>query len=99
MPAAAWLLGSLAGAGSSAPSAGVAGWLRENPRVLTSPALVAAVRVIVSSVDDAAAGAVGLPLPLSLALGDEGAGLFGVATSAAGVLALARPVSYTHLTL
>jgi hypothetical protein len=90
--AAAWLLGSLAGAGSSAPSAGVAGWLRENPRVLTSPALVAAVRVIVSSVDDAAAGAAGLPLPLSLALGDDGAGLFGVATSAAGVLALARPL-------
>src|SRR5665647_691676 len=92
MPAAPWLLGSRAGAGSSAPSAGVAGGLRENPRVLTNPALVAAVRVIVSSVDDAAAGAVGLPLPLSLALGDDGAGLFGVATSAAGVLALARPL-------
>lgn len=90
--AAAWLLGSLTGAGPNAPSAAVAGWLRDNPRALTNPALVAAVRVIVSSVDDAAAGAADLPLPLSLALGDQGAGLFGVTTSAAGVLALARPV-------
>jgi hypothetical protein len=90
--AAAWLLGSLTGTGPDTPPADVAGWLHDNPRALTNPAVVAAVRVIVSSMDDTAAGVVGLPLPLSLALGDDGAGLLGVISSAAGALALARPL-------
>jgi len=54
--------------------------------------LVAALRVIVSSIDDTAAGALGVPLSVSMALGDEGAGILGVTTSAAGVLAAARAV-------
>jgi len=39
-----------------------------------------------------AAGAVGVPFPVSAALGDEGAGLFGVTTTAAGTLAVARSI-------
>ncbi len=89
----AWLLGSLLTRTKpgDAPAA-LADWLGANPRVLTNPVLVAVVRVIVSSVDDAAAGALGVPFPVSFALGDEGAGLFGVTSSAVGVLALARPL-------
>lgn len=63
-----------------------------DPRLLTNPAVVAMIRVLVSSVDDAAAGAVGLPFPVSAALGDEGAGLVGVTASAAGTLAAARSI-------
>ncbi|TFC78699.1 hypothetical protein E3T23_11585 [Cryobacterium cheniae] len=70
----------------------VAGWLQAHPRALTNPVLVAAVRVMVSSTDDAAAGRAGVPVPVSLALGDEGLGLLGVTTSAAGLVGLARPL-------
>lgn len=72
------------------PAALGAGWLRAHPRALTNPLLVAAVRVLVSSVDDAAAGRAGVPLPVSLALGDEGAGVFGVTTTAGAAVVLAR---------
>lgn len=73
-------------------SAGGTGWLLENPRFLTNPQVVALVRVLVSSVDDAAAGAVGVPVAVPLLLGDDGAGLLGVTSSAAGLLAVARPI-------
>ena len=72
------------------PAALGAGWLRAHPRALTHPLLVAAVRVLVSSVDDAAAGRAGVPFPVSLALGDEGAGVFGVTTTAGAAVVLAR---------
>ena len=45
-----------------------------------------------SSIDDAAAGVLGVPPPVSMALGDEGAGILGVTASAAAVLAAARTV-------
>jgi hypothetical protein len=86
------LLGSAVGGTSAADApAGFAELIRRNPRLLTNPVLVQAVRVMVSSVDDAAAGALGVPLPVSFPLGDEGLGMLGVSTSAAGLLGLARP--------
>ncbi|TFD29601.1 hypothetical protein [Cryobacterium cryoconiti] len=72
------------------PAALAGSWLQAHPRALTNPLLVAAVRVLVSSVDDAAAGRAGVPFPVSLALGDEGAGVFGVTTTAAAAVVLAR---------
>ena len=87
----AWMLGGLPGRTGTGAAPNAAGrWLIENPRLLTNPVLVAAVRVIVSSVDDAAAGTLGVPLPVSVVLGDEGLQMLGVTTSAAGVLAAAR---------
>lgn len=88
-----WFLGSLlTGSRPGAAPEAAARWLADNPRALTNPILPAALRVLVSSVDDAAAGVSALPFPVSFALGDQGAGLLGVTTSAAGVLALARPL-------
>jgi hypothetical protein len=90
--AAAWLLGSVLSGTKPADAPGrLAGVVRRNPRLLTNPVLVQAVRVMVSSVDDAAAGAFGVPWPVTFPLGDEGIGMLGVGTSAAGVLGLARP--------
>jgi len=65
-------------------------WLRDNPRVLTSPVTVALVRALVSSVDDAALGRAGVPYPVAAALGDDGAGLLGPPSSALGLLVAAR---------
>ena len=88
-----WLLGSLlTGSRPGDAPAAAARWFADNPRTLTNPVVAAALRVLVSSVDDAAAGATALPFPVSVALGDQGAGLLGVTTSAAGVLAVARPL-------
>ncbi len=61
-----------------------------NARLLTNPAVVVLARLLVSSLDDAGAGALGVPLPVDLFLGDTGIGLFGVSTTALAVLALAR---------
>lgn len=69
-----------------------AGWLEHNSRLLNSPESVALVRMLVSSVDDAAGGVVRLPYPLSQALGDSGLDVFGVGTSAFGVTVLAGMV-------
>lgn len=89
--AVAWLLGGSTGRlGPGGAPAAMRRWLAENPRVLTNPVLVGAVRVMVSSVDDAVEGALGVPFPVSLALGDEGVRALGVTTSAVGVLAAAR---------
>jgi hypothetical protein len=88
-----WLLtGPAAGRGPGCTPDSSAGWFAGNPRVLTNPVLPAAVRVLVSSVDDIAAGATAVPFPVSFVLGDQGAGLLGVTTSAAGALAVARPL-------
>ena len=59
-------------------------------RLLTNPAVVLLAKMLVSSLDDAGAGALGLPLSADLLLGDSGVGLIGVSTSALAVLALAR---------
>ncbi|MET0726024.1 MAG: hypothetical protein ABWY36_06705 [Leifsonia sp.] len=63
-------------------------WLQRHAGVINSPATVAVLRVLVSSVDDMAAGAVRVPLPVARGLGDSGAGVVGVDTSAMGVLLL-----------
>ncbi|TFC91119.1 hypothetical protein, partial [Cryobacterium sp. TMT3-29-2] len=73
-------------------TAEVGAWFRAHARALTNPVLVALVRVIVSSADDAAAGRAGVPFPVSVALGDEGLGLLGVTTTTAGLVGLARPL-------
>jgi len=57
-------------------------WLAENNRVLTNPGTVALVRAGVMSIDDVIAGALRVPAGAARALGDEGAGITGVATSA-----------------
>jgi len=88
--AVAWLLGGLLRRGDGREDG--LGYPAPDARFLTNPAVVAMVRVLVSSVDDAVAGAIGLPFPVSAALGDEGAGLLGVSASAAGALAVARPI-------
>jgi len=67
-------------------------WFRIPPEVVSDPVFVQAVRVLVSSIDDAAAGAAGVPLPVSFTLGDEGFGLLGVSASARSVLGLVRPL-------
>ncbi len=88
-----WLLsGVVTGSRPGDAPATAARWLAQNPRALTNPVVPAALRVLVSSVDDAAAGVTAMPFPVSFALGDQGAGLLGVTTSAAGVLAVARPL-------
>lgn len=86
-----WLLASLVTGAPPGGGHGHAGnWIKENPHLLTNPAIVAAVRALAAAGDDAAAGALRIPLPLSLAFGDDGAGVFGLSSSAAGVLAIAR---------
>ncbi|HSP52921.1 MAG TPA: hypothetical protein VLO00_08500 [Cryobacterium sp.] len=84
--------GLLTGRRPGDASAEIGSWLQAHPRALTNPVLVAAVRVTVSSADDAVAGRAGVPFPVSLALGDEGLGLLGVTTTAAGLVGLARPL-------
>ncbi|WEO77454.1 hypothetical protein BJQ94_19225 [Cryobacterium sp. SO2] len=69
---------------------GVADWLRDNPRLLSDPATVRLVRVLVSSADEVALGRVGVPYPVAAALGDDGAGVLGAASSAFGLLVAAR---------
>lgn len=62
-------------------------WVRD---VVGDPVFVHAVRMLVSSADDAAAGAAAIPFPLSFALGDEGLGVLGAPLSALGALGLAE---------
>ncbi|GAB3604817.1 hypothetical protein GCM10027413_02260 [Conyzicola nivalis] len=57
-------------------------WLADNNRLLTNPVTVALVRAAVMSVDDVIGGALGLPRAAVQALGDEGAGVAGIDTSA-----------------
>lgn len=81
------------GPGPGGESAGDAeDWLSEHREILSDPLFVQAVRVLASSVDDAAAGAAGVPFPVSFSAGDEGLGLLGVPTSALGLLALGHPI-------
>jgi hypothetical protein len=88
----AWLLARLVGGRPFERAPAVAAeWLRNNPRLLTNPVIVRAVRVLVSSLDDVAAGALGVPPALSFPLGDEGVGVLGVSSSAAVALAASRP--------
>jgi hypothetical protein len=81
---------AILGRGVSVVPPAVADWVRENPRLLTNPATVALLRVLASSVDDAALGGMGVPYPVAAALGDDGMGILGAPASAFGVLAAAR---------
>lgn len=73
-------------------------WLVKNPAAFTSPMAVELLRHLVSSADDAAAGVVGLPWPASFVLGEDGLGLHGVGTSAAGIMAAAGSLGYLRET-
>jgi len=61
-----------------------------NSQLLTNSALVTVLRAVMSSVDDLAAGFVGVPFPVSGLLGEGGLGALGVTSSAAVALAVAR---------
>ncbi len=91
--AVAWLLASLVTGTAPGETPGrLAKWVTDNPRLLTNPLLVSVVRALVSSGDDAVGGALSVPFPVSLALGEDGAGLFSVATTAGAVLGVTRTV-------
>lgn len=59
-------------------------------QLLTNPAVVALAKLFVTSLDDVAAGALGVPFSADLLLGDSGLGVVGVSSTAAAVLVLAR---------
>jgi hypothetical protein len=67
-------------------------FLADNNRLLTNPLTVALVRATVMSIDDVIGGLVGLPPGVMRALGDEGAGIVGLETSATAVLAVGAPL-------
>ncbi|MGY4858878.1 hypothetical protein [Cryobacterium sp. AP23] len=67
-----------------------ADWLRDNPGLLTDPVIVTLVRTLVSSADDAALGALGVPYPVAALLGDDGARVLGAPDSAFGLLVAAQ---------
>ncbi|AYF97794.1 hypothetical protein [Protaetiibacter intestinalis] len=63
-------------------------WIIAHPELVTSPEFCTLVRRFVTGTDDAVLGALGVPEPLTLLLGEHGLGLLGVDTSAAAVIAL-----------
>ncbi len=91
-------LGIGTGAGLALLSAGqrasllreLPGWLRRNSSVLSDPGFVQFVRLTVMSADDFGGGLLRLPPELVHAIGDEGLGLVGLATSSSVVVGLAR---------
>lgn len=64
-------------------------WLRRNSVVLTDPRVVQLVRLTVMSADDFGGGVLKLPPELVHAIGDEGMGLVGLASSASVVVQVA----------
>jgi hypothetical protein len=88
-----WLFPAFgSGAAARSPTRGPGAWFREHPEILSDPMFVQAVRLLVSSADDAASGSLAVPFPVSFALGDEGLGVLGASASALGVVGLAQPV-------
>lgn len=71
--------------------AAVPGFLREHSAALSDPRVVELVRLSVMSADDFGGGVLHLPPGVGRALGDEGLGILGLATSSGAVVALARP--------
>ena len=59
-------------------------------RVITDPRTVLMTKLLVSSLDDVALGALGVPLGVDLILGDTGLGVTGISSTAVAVLAVAR---------
>ncbi len=80
-----WAGGMLAPGGDAARADALRRWMLAHPELVTSPVFVTLVRDLVAGADDAALGALGLPPPLGLLLGEHGLGILGVGTSA-GVL-------------
>lgn len=66
-------------------------WVRDNNALLTNRTTVALIRGAVMSSDDFLGGALHLPQPVVAALGDDGAGLAGLSTSAALLILMGRP--------
>ena len=64
----------------------------DDQRALTDPAVVRAVELGAVSLDELSASAAGVPAPLALLLGDEGLGITGVDTTAAGAMAVGGTV-------
>lgn len=86
------VLPALAPAAIGAVAALMAAWALTGKRpeeVLSSPAFVSGAAYVVSGVDDFAAGVMGIPLPVTAALGERGLGLTGPSTIAAGILLVA----------
>ena len=66
-------------------------WLTAHRRELSDPATVELIRLLVMSTDDYFGGLVQIPPEIVAALGDEGAGVFGVNTAAAAIILGAAP--------
>lgn len=81
--------GAVAGAVALIPGARQAAsrFMRDNNELLTNPLTVTIEREVTMVADDASMGAVGIPRPIADVLGDEGLGLSGHASAAAGVMA------------
>lgn len=62
--------------------------LRQHPELVVNPVFVTLIATLIASVDDAAMGALGLPLPVAALLGDQALGLSGTDTAAVGVVTL-----------
>ncbi|HRN29185.1 MAG TPA: hypothetical protein PK890_05740 [Terrimesophilobacter sp.] len=62
--------------------------------VLTDPATVELVRTIMSSADEAMAGAMRMPLGFAAGLGEDGLGVMGISSSAASATAAAASVGF-----
>ena len=82
-----WLGWQLLPGDDAGKKAAVQQWLLQHPELITSPEFSALVGRVVTGADDAVLGAVGLPQPLGLILGENGLGLLGVDTSAAVLVA------------
>jgi hypothetical protein len=68
--------------------------LAAHPELLVDPVFVSLVRAVVSSANDFAFGAVGVPPALAYVLGDEGAGVVGLGSMAGALLLLAGRNAY-----
>ena len=65
----------------------VSAWLAGNPRLVSNPVIVGAVRLMVSAGDDTLAGLFGMPPTVARAIGDSGLGVWGLPQTAALALA------------
>lgn len=79
----------------------VAGWIADNPRLVSNPLTVGAIRLMVSASDDTIAGLFGMPPAVARAIGEQGLGLFGLPQTAglalAGLGGLAGVAGTGHL--
>jgi hypothetical protein len=81
----------LPGSDQTDPGIALGRWLRQNRAVLSDPILVKLVRLSVMSVDDFGGGLLGIPPDIVAMLGEDGAGVLGLASSSLVIAALVRP--------